>query len=49
MVSDYFSTPERLGMIRLRESTYYRPELQIENFMSVLQELFPIKAESFHG
>lgn len=41
LVSEYFSAPERMGMIRLRESLYYRPELQIEKFMSVLQELFP--------
>jgi len=47
LVSEYFSAPERLGMIRLRESTYYRPELQIEEFMSVLQELFPVGAEPF--
>jgi hypothetical protein len=44
LVSEYFSAPERLGMIRLRESPYYRPELQNEKFMSVLQELFPIGA-----
>lgn len=45
LVSDYFSAPERLGMIRLRESPYYRPELQLGKFMSVLQELFPVEAE----
>lgn len=45
LVSDYFSAPERLGMIRLRESPYYRPELQLGKFMSVLQELFPVGAE----
>jgi len=49
LVSNHFSAPERLGMIRFRESTYYRPELQIEKFMSVLQELFPVWAESSHG
>ena len=43
------STPERLGMIRLRESPYFRPELQTEKFMSALQELFPAWAESSHG
>jgi hypothetical protein len=42
LVSRYFSALDNLGMIRLRESTYYRPELQLEEFMSVLQELFPI-------
>jgi hypothetical protein len=45
LISDYFSAPERLGMIRLRESPYYRPELQLGKFMSVLQELFPVGAE----
>ena len=45
LVSEYFSAPERLGMIRLRESPYYRPELQIGKFISVLQELFPVGAE----
>jgi hypothetical protein len=49
LVYEYFSTPERLGMIRLRESPYFRPELQIEKFMSALQELFPVWAESSHG
>jgi len=49
LVSEYFSAPERLGMIRLRESHYYRPELQIEKFISVLQELFPVGAEPFQG
>ncbi len=42
LVSQYFSVPDRLGMIRLRESPYYRSELQNEKFMSVLQELFPV-------
>ena len=47
LVSNHFFAPERLGIIRLRESAYYRPELQIEKFMSVLQELFPVGAEPF--
>lgn len=41
LVSKYFSTLDRLGMIRMRESPYYRTQLQIEGFMSALQELFP--------
>ncbi len=45
LVSEYFSAPERLGMIRLRESPYCRPELQLGKFMSVLQELFPVGVE----
>ncbi len=42
LVSEYFSSKERLGMIRLMESPYYRPELQNEEFMSALQEMFPL-------
>lgn len=45
LVSEYFSALERLGMIRLRESPYYRPELQLGKFMSALQELFPVGVE----
>jgi hypothetical protein len=41
LASKYFSALDRLGMIRLRESRYYRPELQLDDFMSALQELFP--------
>jgi hypothetical protein len=41
LVSKYFSELNRIGMIRLRESPYYRPELQIDEFMSALKELFP--------
>ena len=43
LVSEHFSALDRLGMVRLRESTYYRPELQLDEFMSALQELFPVK------
>jgi hypothetical protein len=41
LVSEYFSALDRLGMIRLRESPYYRIELELDEFMSSLQELFP--------
>jgi len=41
LVSEHFSATDRLGMIRLRESPYYRPELRLNDFMSALQELFP--------
>jgi hypothetical protein len=41
LVSKYFSELNQIGMIRLRESPYYRPELQVDDFMSVLKELFP--------
>ena len=41
IVSEYFSALDRLGMIRLRESPYYRTGLQLDKFMSALLELFP--------
>jgi hypothetical protein len=46
LVSEYFSALDRLGMIRLRESPYYRPTLQLDEFMPALQELFPAKAKT---
>jgi hypothetical protein len=42
LVSRYFSSQERIGMIRLMESPYYRPELQNEEFISALLEMFPL-------
>jgi hypothetical protein len=45
LVSEYFSGLDRLGIIRLRESRYYRPELQLDEFMLALKELFPARAE----
>jgi hypothetical protein len=41
LVAEYFSTPRRLGMIRLMESPYYRPQFKNEEFISILQEMFP--------
>ena len=41
LVSRHFSVTDRLGIIRLKESPYYRPELRLDEFTSVLQELFP--------
>jgi len=43
LVSQYFSALNGLGMIRLRESTYFRSEFQLDEFMSALSELFPVK------
>ena len=40
------SPPVPLGMIRLRESRYYRPQLQLDEFMSALQELFPVRGKA---
>jgi hypothetical protein len=42
LVSEYFSSLDRLGIIRIRESPYYRPQLQLDEFMSTLLELFPL-------
>jgi hypothetical protein len=46
LVSEHFSALDCLGMIRMRESSYYRPELQLDEFMSALQELFPGTVET---
>lgn len=42
IVVTYFADLDSLGLIRMRESLYYRPELQLEDFMSAVQELFPV-------
>jgi hypothetical protein len=42
LVSNYFSDLNGWGMIRLRESPYFRKELQLDIFMSSLKELFPL-------
>ena len=41
LVTEYFSDLDRFGMIRMRESPYYRSELQLDEFMSALREIFP--------
>jgi hypothetical protein len=41
LVSAYFADLYQMGMIRMRESRYYRPELQLAEFMSAIKELFP--------
>ncbi len=42
IVATYFADLESMGMIRMRESRYYRPQLQLKEFMSALKELFPV-------
>ena len=42
IVLKYFSSVEGLGVIRLKESPYYRPGLQLNDFITILQELFPL-------
>jgi len=49
LVSKYFDALGHLGLIRLKESRYYRPELQIDEFMSALEELFPATTENSDG
>jgi hypothetical protein len=44
LVSTLFVSFEQMGMIRLRESPYYREDLQLNDFMSTLGELFPSNA-----
>jgi hypothetical protein len=46
LVSEHFSALNLSGMIRLRESPYYRPVLQLDEFMSALKELFPARVET---
>ena len=46
LAARYFSGSHHLGMIRMRESPYCRPELQIDEFMSALQELFHKRPET---
>jgi hypothetical protein len=41
LIKQHFSAQDQFGILRLKESQYYRPELQISDFMSILQELFP--------
>jgi hypothetical protein len=43
LVADFFSDMDDLGMIRLRESPYFRHEFQLDEFMSALKELFPAR------
>ena len=47
LVSEYFSALEGLGMVRLQESPYYRSELQLDEFISTLKELFPRRNETY--
>jgi hypothetical protein len=40
IVSQYFSDSSHMGIVRMKESPYYRPELQLDDFISDIQELF---------
>ncbi len=41
IVSEFFSSTEGMGMLRLKESPYLNDYSELEDFMSILQELFP--------
>lgn len=40
LVSNFFSSIEGMGIIRLKESPYYRSDFQLDEFISILHELF---------
>ena len=42
IVSEDFATPTSAGTLRLREHKSFRPELQTEEFISILKELFAV-------
>ena len=44
LVEEYFSADNLVGVLRLKGSPYYRPDLQLDEFMSALKELFPAGA-----
>jgi hypothetical protein len=46
LVLRHFSARDRLGIIRMMESPYYRPGLQLDEFMSALKELFPARLDT---
>ncbi len=48
LVAGYFSSLESLGILRLKESPYYRLHFQISDFISALRELFPGTADMCH-
>jgi hypothetical protein len=43
IISKYFSDYSSYGILRLKESRYYSSKLQIDDFISVLRELFPVR------
>lgn len=42
LVEEFFSTPTSKGILRMKESPYYRPEFQLDEFRSSLSELFQV-------
>lgn len=45
IVHDNFSTMTSLGMLRMQESPYCRPQMQLDQFVSALSELFPLETQ----
>lgn len=43
LVLKHFSTSESLGLLRLKESKYYRSDFELDSFISAMKELFPIR------
>ena len=41
IVSEHFATPTSEGIIRMRESPYFRPALEVDKFIAAIRELFP--------
>ena len=41
IVAQHFLSPTSTGMLRLRESPYFRPEMQLDDFISAPRLLFP--------
>jgi len=41
---EFFDRPEQMGLLRLRESRYYRGDFKLYDFSSALLELFPFAA-----
>jgi len=44
LINQYFTSNDQFGIIRLKENRYYRGEMQLDSFISALQELFPFKS-----
>lgn len=41
IIEEYFSAMNKAGIIRIRESRYYQPGFQLDEFMSIMKEAFP--------
>lgn len=47
LVYKYFSATDRLGVIRLKESPYWRSDQELDEFIAALKELFPSTIQTF--